>query len=86
MTYRGFMQARQFRFFWNLVAVQFAPEHGERCFVDKASLESSLKVGCPYQEKPDPFGPDEIYADTGWRMRGDIRNQTDAAIGAPEAS
>jgi hypothetical protein len=85
-------------FYWNIVAVQFAPEHGipssrdtrreywERCFVDKAILEGRLKVGYLCREEPDASGPDEIYPDGGLRIRGDMRNQPDEAIGAREAT
>ena len=85
-------------FLWHVIAIQFDPEHQatpqpdprreywERCMVDKAVIQGELKVDYIYREAPDLAGADDNYPDSGWRIRGDLLNATDAEIDARETA
>ena len=60
-------------------------EYWERCLVDSAVLQGELKVDYLYREEPDLAGPDDKYPDSGWRIRGDMRDTSDEEVDAREA-
>jgi hypothetical protein len=49
-------------------------EYWERCMVDEAILHQGLSVHYLYRETPDLAGEHDKYADSGWRIRGNMRN------------
>jgi hypothetical protein len=61
-------------------------EHWERCMVDQAVIDGDVHVGFLYRETPDLAGPDDKYPDSGWRIRGDMRDATDDEINAREVA
>ncbi|GAA0335868.1 DUF2185 domain-containing protein [Sphingomonas oligophenolica] len=55
-------------------------EYWERCLVDRCVVDDGVKVDYIYREEPDMADPDDSYPDSGWRIRGDDRNATDAEL------
>jgi uncharacterized protein YegJ (DUF2314 family) len=77
---------------WRVIDIMFAPEreasaprdtrreYWERCLVDQAVLDSDLQVGYVYRVEPELSKPDDRYPDSGWRIRGDMRDATDEEL------
>jgi hypothetical protein len=81
--------ALQYGFADPAVDAQFSAgprEYWERCLVDEAVLEGELKVGFLYREEPDRTRPGDEFPDSGWRIRADMRGQTDEQIDARKAT
>lgn len=55
-------------------------DYWERCFVDACVVEGRCHADYLYREEPDMTEDDDIYEDSGWRIRG-----TDEAIADDEA-
>lgn len=55
-------------------------EFWERCWVDQAVLDGELPVGFIYREEPEPIQDGERFADSGWRIRGDMRGASAAQL------
>ena len=58
----------------------------DRCMVDDCVLNEGVKVGYLYREEPDPDLKGDEFSDSGWRIRGDLRGETDEEIEARKAS
>jgi hypothetical protein len=56
-------------------------DYWERCLVDQAVLDRELTVGYLYREAPDMGKPDDKFPDSGWRIRGDMREADIEALG-----
>ncbi len=58
----------------------------DRCLVDDCVLEDGVPVGFIYREAPDMDDLDDMFPDSGWRIRGDNRGLSEDAIDARTAS
>jgi hypothetical protein len=76
---------------WNdgrAVSPPSSPDHREywdRCLVDACVVDDGAMVHYLYRENPEVPEPDEIYPDSGWRIRGDYREISDAELEARES-
>lgn len=82
---------------WHALQVQFVDpsfaerfsegprEYWERCLVDEKVLQGELQVGYIYREAPGMGEADDPYPDSGWRIRGDLRDASDAEIAGRNA-
>lgn len=61
-------------------------DYWDRCLVDDCVLSGDRPVGYVYREGPDLADADDKYPDSGWRIRGDLRDQTPEEIDARTAS
>lgn len=61
-------------------------EYWERCLVDNAVIDGDLKVDYLYREEPDMGQEGDEFPDSGWRIRGDLRNCSDEEIEARKVS
>jgi hypothetical protein len=61
-------------------------DYYDRCMVDQCVLDGETKVGFLYREEPDLTQEGDKYPDSGWRIRGDLRNLTDEDIDAREVA
>ncbi|MBC7521980.1 MAG: DUF2185 domain-containing protein [Sandarakinorhabdus sp.] len=52
---------------------------GDFCLVDQCILTDGVKVGFLYREPPEPGEP---HGDSGWSIRGEAGDATDAEIDA----
>lgn len=55
-------------------------EYWQRCLVDQAVLNGEIPVHYVWREKPDLGKCDDQYPDSGWRIRGDMRNISEAEL------
>lgn len=55
-------------------------EYWERCLVDDDVIQGKLKVDYLYREEPDMGQEGDKFPDSGWRIRGDLRNCSDDDI------
>lgn len=65
-----------------------SPDHREywdRCLVDACVVDDGAMVHYLYRENPEVPEPAEIYPDSGWRIRGDYREISDAELDARES-
>jgi hypothetical protein len=58
-------------------------EYWERCLIDRCVTEGGARVHFLYREEPDPPVEGEPL-DSGWRIRGDYRESSDAEIDTRE--
>ncbi len=56
-------------------------DHWARCLVDQSVLDGDLKVGYIYRETPDMTKESDKFADSGWRVRGDMRGKLIEEVG-----
>jgi hypothetical protein len=61
-------------------------EYWDRCLVDDCVLNGERPVGYVYREEPVLGEPDDKYPDSGWRIRGDLRDQPQEEIEARTCS
>jgi hypothetical protein len=59
-------------------------EYWDRCLVDSCLVEENLPVHFLYREEPESAQTDDLYPDSGWRIRADYRELTDEEIDARE--
>lgn len=59
-------------------------EYWDRCLVDRCVCDDGVKVHYLYREEPDTTDCEDIYPDSGWRIRGDYRGIEDAALDTRE--
>lgn len=55
-------------------------EFWERCLVDQAVLDGELPVHLIWREEPSLTRDEDEYADSGWRIRGDMRGISDEQL------
>jgi len=55
----------------------------DRCLVDQEVLDGTARVGLLYRETPNMGKDDDKYKDSGWRIRADVRDLTDAQYDDP---
>lgn len=57
-------------------------EYREGCLVDECVLTDGIKVGFLYREPPEPAGPGDAFGDSGWSIRGEAGDATEAELDA----
>jgi hypothetical protein len=55
---------------------------GDFCLVDQCVLTDGAKVGFLYREPPEPPAPGESHGDSGWSIRAEAGDATEAEIDA----
>jgi hypothetical protein len=60
------------------------PEYWDRCLVEKCVTDDNVPVHYLYREDPDQGEEGDEYPDSGWRIRGDMRNCTEEDLEARE--
>ena len=55
-------------------------EFWERCWVDQAVLDGDLPIQYIYREEPEPMQEGDKFADSGWRIRGDMRGVSEKEL------
>lgn len=55
-------------------------EFWERCLVDQAILDGKLPVHCIYRQAPNLTRDGDKFADSGWRVMGDMRNASEEEL------
>ena len=60
-------------------------EFWDRCLVDRCVVQDGVRVGYLYREAPSLAGPSDRCPDSGWRIRGEQGDESDAAMDAREA-
>ncbi|MCE9520910.1 MAG: DUF2185 domain-containing protein [Alphaproteobacteria bacterium] len=57
-------------------------EFWERCLVDRCVLDEGVQVHYVYREEPDMGNDGDKHPDSGWRIRGDMRNCSEEELDA----
>lgn len=57
-------------------------EYRDGCLVDECVLTGAVKVGFLYRDPPEAAGPGETFGDSGWSIRGEAGDATDAELDA----
>ena len=56
-----------------------------RCWVDACVVDDGVPIGYLYREEPEAAREGDQYPDSGWRIRGAVGDQTQAAVSERQA-